>query len=92
MSLSGRLSRLLSDSAVMVLVVERCDWLTGFGLEHRPAWLAACGGQIVVVDQAETTDGLVGDVTGVLTWLCARRYGRRLVTRRVVVAIGSTQA
>lgn len=91
-----RLTKVLSDPAVTVLVVEHRDRLTRFGFEHLAASLAACGRRIVVLDEAETTDDLVRDVTEVLTSLCARLYGRRSASRRaakaVAVATGSTPA
>ena len=79
-----------------MLVVEHRDRLTRFGFEHLAASLSACGRRIVVLDEAETTDDLVRDVTEVLTSLCARLYGRRSASRRaakaVAVATGSMPA
>jgi len=43
---------------------------------HLEAAFAAIGRRIVVVEQGETTGDLVGDVVEVLTWMCARLYGR----------------
>jgi putative resolvase len=43
----------------------------------------------VVLDNAETSDDLVADVTEVLTSLCARRYGRRSASRRAVDAVAT---
>lgn len=85
----------MSDPAVTVLVVEHRDRLTRFGFEHLSGSLAACSRRVVVLDDAETADDLVRDVTEVLTSLCARRYGRRSASRRaakaVAVATGSDQ-
>jgi putative resolvase len=39
------------------------------------------------LDEAETTDDLVRDVTEVLTSLCARLYGRRSASRRAARAV-----
>jgi putative resolvase len=90
------LTKVLSDPTATVLVVEQRDRLTRFGFEHLVASLAACGRRIVVLDEAETTDDLVRDVTEVLTSLCARLYGRRSAARRaakaVAVATGSPPA
>ena len=90
-----KLTRILSDPAVTVLVVEHRDRLTRFGFEQLAASLAACGRRVVVLDDAETSDDLVGDVTEVLTSLCARLYGRRSAARRaaraVAVATGDDQ-
>lgn len=78
-----KLTRLLSDLSATVIVVEHRDRLTRFGFEH----LAAAGRRIVVLDETETTDDLVRDVTEVLTSLCARLYGRRSASRRAARAV-----
>jgi putative resolvase len=54
------------------VVVEHRDRLARFGVEHLEAALSAQGRRIVVVDGGEVEDDLVGDVTEVLTGLCAR--------------------
>jgi putative resolvase len=82
-----KLTRLLSDPSATVLVVEHRDRLTRFGFEHLQASLAACERRIVVLDESETTDDLVRDVTEVLTSLCARLYGRRSASRRAAKAV-----
>ena len=84
----GKLTKLLSDPAVTVIVVEHRDRLTRFGFEHRQASMAACGRGIVVLESGETTSDLVRDLTGVLTWLCARLEGQRWAARAVAVATG----
>ena len=88
------LTRVVSDPAVTVLVVEHRDRLTRFGFEHLAASLGGCGRRVMVLDDA-TADDLVPDVTEVLTSLCARLYGRRSASRRaakaVAVATGSDQ-
>lgn len=71
----------------MVIVVEHRDRLTWFGFEHVAASLSATGRRIVVLDGSETADGLVGDVTEVLTSLCAGLCGRRSASRRAAKAI-----
>ncbi len=82
-----KLTRILSDPAVSVVAVEDRDRLTRFGFEQLSASLAACGRRIVVLDEAETTDDLVREVTEVLTGLCARLYGRRSASRRAARAV-----
>jgi putative resolvase len=86
------LTKLLSDPAATVIVVEHGDRLTRFGFEHLQASLAACGRRIVVLDDAETADDLVRAVSGVLTWLCAGLYGRRSASRRAVRAVAVVTA
>ncbi len=78
-----KLTKLLSDPGVTVIVVEHRDRLTRFGFEH----LAACGRRIVVLEDSETTSDLVRDVTEVLTSLCARLYGQRSASRRAAKAV-----
>jgi putative resolvase len=82
-----KLTKLLSDPAVTVIVVEHRDRLTRFGFEHLAASLSATGRRIVVLDESETADDLVRDVTEVLTSLCARLYGRRSASRRAAEAV-----
>ena len=73
---------LLSDLAVMVIVVEHRDRLTGFGCERLAVSLAGCGRRVVVVEDAG-----IGEVSGVLTGLCARRYGQRYGARWAAQAV-----
>ena len=71
----------------MVIVVEHRDRLTGFGYEDLDlaVLLAVCGRRVVVVEDCESTSGLVGEVSGVLTGLCARLYGPRWAAEAVAV-------
>ncbi|WP_127504958.1 recombinase family protein [Actinoplanes solisilvae] len=68
------------------------------GVEHRDrfTWFAAVGVQairsaqgrrVLVVDPAEVDGYLVGDVTEIVTWWCARRYGRQASTNRARRAV-----
>jgi putative resolvase len=82
-----KLHRVLSDPAVSVLVVEHRDRLARFGVEHLQAALAASGRRLVVLDPEETTGDLVGDITEVLTWMCARLYRQPAVKNRAARAI-----
>jgi putative resolvase len=82
-----KLTKLLSDPAVTIIVVERRDRLTRFGFEHLQASMAAAGRRIVVLDATETSDDVVRDVTEVLTGLCARLHGRRSASRRAAKAV-----
>jgi predicted site-specific integrase-resolvase len=82
---------LLRDPAVSTIVVERRDRFARFGAEYVEAALSAQGRRLLVVDAAGVDEDLVGDVTEILTWLCARLYGRRAgadrAGRAVAVAI-----
>jgi putative resolvase len=83
----AKLRRLLADAQVATIVVEHRDRLARFGVEHLEAALAAQGRRIVVLDSAETSDDLVGDMVEVLTSFCARLYGRRGARNRALRAL-----
>jgi len=82
-----RLRRVLSDPDASVVVVEHRDRLARFGVEHLEAALGAHGRRIVVADPGETTDDLVRDMIEVLTFMCARLYGRRGARNRAMRAV-----
>jgi putative resolvase len=82
-----KLRRILADPSASVILVEHRDRLARFGLEHLEAALAAYGRKIVVTDPGETTDDLVRDMIEVLTWMCARLYGRRGARNRAIRAV-----
>ncbi|MCX5558292.1 IS607 family transposase [Streptomyces sp. NBC_00038] len=91
-SVDGRrrkLHRLLADPGVGTIVVEHRDRLARFGVEHLEAALSATGRRLVVLDPAETTDDLAGDITEVLTSMCARLYGRRSAKNRAARAVAA---
>ena len=67
-----------------MIVVEHRDRLARFGMEHLRAALAAHGRRIVVVDDGERTDDLVGDMIEVLAGVCAGLYGRRGARNRAL--------
>ena len=78
---------LLRDPTVTTVVVEHRDRFARFGAEYVEAALAAQGRRLLVVDPAEVDDDLVRDVTQILTWLCARLYGRRAGANRARRAV-----
>jgi putative resolvase len=51
------------------------------------AALSAHGRRLLVLDDWEVTDDLVGDLVEVLTSLCARLYGRRSARNRALKAV-----
>jgi putative resolvase len=53
------------------------------------AALRAQGRRLVVVDELEVDDDLVCDITGALTSMCARLYGRRSAKRRAEAALAA---
>ena len=83
-----KLARVLSDPTVTAVVVEYRDRLARFGVGHLEAALSAQGRRIVVVEPGEVDEGLVRDMTEVLTWFCARLYGRRGARNRALKALG----
>jgi predicted site-specific integrase-resolvase len=91
-ALNGRRRKflaLLRDKTVTTIVVEHRDRFARFGAEYVEAALAAHGRRLLVVDPSEVDDDLVGDVTEILTSLCARLYGRRSAAHRVARAIAT---
>ena len=94
-ALNGRRKKflgLLRDPAVTIIVVEHRDRFARFGAEYVEAALSAQGRRLLVADPAEMDDDLVRDVTEILTWLCARLYGRRAATNRVKRAVAAATA
>ena len=91
-ALNGRRRKflaLLRDPAVTRIVVEHRDRFCRFGSEDVEAALAAQGGELVVVDSAEVDDGLVWDMTEILTSMCARLYGKRAAANRARRAVAA---
>jgi hypothetical protein len=83
---------LLRDQTVTTIVVEHRDRFARFGSEYVEAALAARGRRLLVVDPSEVDDDLVGDVTEMLTSLCARLSGRWAAhgaERAIAAAIGN---
>ncbi len=85
-----KLHKLLSDPCVTMIVVEHRE---RFGAhEHRiggKPCLAGSGRSVVVVDNTERVDDLVRDMTEVLTFLCARLYGRSAAKNRAARALAA---
>ncbi len=82
-----KLHRILADPSVTTIVVEHRDRLARFGVEHLESALSATGRGLVVLDESETTDDLVRDITELLTSMCARLYGRRSAVNRARRAV-----
>jgi putative resolvase len=80
------------------LVVEHRDRLARFGARHLQAALASSGRRLVVWGPAETTSGLVGDITEVPAWMCrslrVRLYGQGAAKNRAgrVIAVATGEA
>ena len=82
-----KLRRLVADRTVNAIVVEHRERLCRFGFEYLEAALSGRGARVLVMDEGELEDGLVRDVTEVMTSLCARLYGRRSGRRRAEKAM-----
>ena len=72
--------------------MEHRDRFCRFGSEYVEAALAAQGRELVVVDYAEVDDDLVRDMTGILTSMCARLYGKRAAANRAKRAMAAAAA
>ena len=82
-----KLRRLLADPAVHTVVVTHRDRLARMNTELIEAALSANGRRLVVLDDGEVTDDLIGDMVEVLASFCARRYGRRSARNRALKAV-----
>ena len=71
-----RVRWLFADAAVGTVVVEQRDRLGRMNTELVAAALSAHGRTLVVLDDGEVDDDVVGDMVDVLAWLCVRLYGR----------------
>jgi putative resolvase len=87
----AKVRRLVADPRVTAVVVEHRDRLGRMNTELVEAALAAHGRGLVVLDDGEVDDDLVGDMVEVLTWFCARLYGRRSARNRALKAVGCAQ-
>jgi len=72
-----KLTALLRDTNIGVIVVEHRERLTRFGFNYIVELLAVQGRSIEVIFPNETNDDLVADFIAVITSMCARLYGRR---------------
>jgi predicted site-specific integrase-resolvase len=91
-ALSGHRRKFLAvlcDPSVGRIVVEHRDRFCRFGSEYVEAALAAQRRELVVVDAAEVDDGLVRDMTEILTSMCALLYGKRAVENRAKRALAA---
>lgn len=72
-----KLTALLKDSSIGVIVVEHRERLMRFGYNYIVTLLEMQGRKVEVVFPQETKDDLVEDFIAVITSMCARLYGRR---------------
>ena len=77
-----QLRRIVGDPTAGMIIVEHRERLCRFGLEYVDPALAGPRARVLAVEGGEIEDDLVRDVTGVMTSLCARLYGKRPARRR----------
>lgn len=86
-----KLKRLLADPTVGMIIVEHRDRLACMNAGLVESALKAQGRRIIVVDDTESDDDLVRDMTDALTSFCARLYGRRAVKNKVQAALRAAE-
>ena len=86
-----KLKRLLADPTVGMRIVEHRDRLARMNAGLVESALKAQGRRIIVVDDTESDDDLVRDMTDALTSFCARLYGRRAVKNKVQAALRAAE-
>lgn len=75
-------SRLLTDMATQIILVEHKDRATRFGFNYIALLLEAQGRQIEVINETDTRDELVDDFVSLIASMAARIYGRRSSKQR----------
>jgi len=77
-----KLTQLLTDAQVGVIVVAHRDRLTRFGYGYPTALLEQAARRVEAIYPSDTDNELVDDVVAVITSMAARLYGRRNAKRR----------
>jgi len=72
-----KLEKLLADTSIGIIIVEKRDRLTRFGSHYIETLLEAQGRHVEMIFQSDTGDELVDDFVSVITSMSARIYGRR---------------
>jgi putative resolvase len=72
-----KLTSLLTDKSIGIIVVEHRERLTHFGFNYIANLLEVQGRRVEVIFPDETKDDLVQDFIAIITSMCARIYGRR---------------
>ena len=74
---------LLADTSFTHIVVEHNDRCSRFGVAYIQTLLATQGRELVIVNQADTSqDDLMQDFAAIITSFTARLYGRRWESRK----------
>jgi putative resolvase len=87
----ARLRRSLADSAVQTVVVTHPDRLAWMNAELVEAARSAHGRRLMVLDDGEATDDVLGGMVQVLTGWCVRLSGSRSAHNRALQAVRCTQ-
>src|SRR5258707_1885374 len=77
-----KLTKLLTDAQVGVIVVEHRDRLTRFGYGYIAALLEHDGRRVEAIYPSDTSNDLMDDFVAVIASMAARIYGRRHAKRR----------
>ena len=77
-----KLTKLLTDAQVGVIVVEHRDRLTRFGYGYLAALLEHEGRREEAIYPSDTGNDLVDDFVSVITSMAVRLYGRRNAKQR----------
>jgi putative resolvase len=81
----SKLTKLLTDAQVGVIVVEHRDRLTRFGYGYIAALIGAWeheGRRVEAIYPSDSGNDLVDDFAAVITSMAARLYGRRNAKQR----------
>lgn len=78
-----KLTKLLRDPEVVILVVENRDRLTRFGFELIKNTMKASGRDIVLLNEVSPDMDLIQDFIDVITSMCSRIYGQRSAKNRI---------
>jgi predicted site-specific integrase-resolvase len=78
----SKLTKLLTDAQVGVIVVEHRDRLTRFGYGDIAALLEHEGRRVEEIYPSDTGNDLVDDFVSVITSMAVRLYGRRTAKQR----------
>jgi len=84
-----KLTKVLEDPTVGIIVVEHRDRLARFGVEYIEAALTAQGRAILIMEAGEQKLDIVQDFIDVVTSMCARIYGRRAASNRAKRALAA---
>ena len=78
----SKLTKLLTDAQVGVIVVEHRDRLTRFGYGYIATLLEQAGRRVEAIYPSDSGEDLVDDFVSLITSLAVRLYGRRNAKQR----------